>query len=63
MYALMSLQIELLTECLITHITAKWPLTTMYSLMVLQFPLLSEPLITHIAAILALLLEVSASAL
>jgi hypothetical protein len=51
------------TECFITHVAAKWPLTAMYALMSLQFPLLSEGLITEVAAILALLLKVSESAL
>jgi hypothetical protein len=59
----MCLQIALQTECFITHVAAKRPLTAMYVLMSLQFPLLSERHITEVAAILALLLKVSESAL
>jgi hypothetical protein len=36
MYALMSLQSNASNECLITHITEKWSLTSMYALMFLQ---------------------------
>jgi hypothetical protein len=53
----------LLSERLITHFAAKWPITTMYAQMSLQFPLVSECLITGAAAILALLLKVSKSIL
>jgi hypothetical protein len=42
MYALMPLQITLLTERLITHITAKRPLPSMYALMNLQTTLKAE---------------------
>jgi hypothetical protein len=35
-YPLVSLQIPLLNECLITHVTAEWPLTTVYALVFLQ---------------------------
>jgi hypothetical protein len=63
MYVLMSLQMALTTEWLITHITGKWPLPIMYALMSLQFPLLSECLIAHITGVLALLLKVNESTL
>jgi hypothetical protein len=56
-------EITPLSERLITHFAAKWPLTTMYAPMCLQFPLVSECLITGAAAILALLLKVSESTL
>jgi hypothetical protein len=42
MYALMPLQITLLNERLITHVTAKWLLPTMYALMCLQMTLNTE---------------------
>jgi hypothetical protein len=51
------------TECFITNVAAKWPLTAMYEQMFLQFPLLSKPLFTEVAAILAIGLNVSESAL
>jgi hypothetical protein len=63
MYPLMSLQMALITEWFITHVTVKWPLTTMYARMSLQITLVTECLITHTAAILALLLKVSESTL
>jgi hypothetical protein len=63
MCALMSLEITLLTEWLITHAAAKWPLPIMYALMSLQLLLLSECLITDFAAILTLLFRVSESIL
>jgi hypothetical protein len=36
MCPLMRLQMTVLTECLTTHATGKWPVTTMYVLMCLQ---------------------------
>jgi hypothetical protein len=63
MYAMMSLQMALNTERVITHITVKAPLTTMYARMSLQISLPTECLITHTAAILALLLKLSESTL
>jgi hypothetical protein len=38
----MLLQITLLTERLITNMTAKWPIPTMYASMFLQITLLTE---------------------
>jgi hypothetical protein len=42
MYALMCLQMGMLSELLITHVTAKWQLPTMYELMFLQITLKTE---------------------
>jgi hypothetical protein len=42
MYAEMCLQMALPAESIITHLAAKWPLTTMYALMFLQITLLTE---------------------
>jgi hypothetical protein len=42
MYALMFIQITLLTEQLTTYVTAKRPLPTMYALMSLQITLPAE---------------------
>jgi hypothetical protein len=42
MYVLMTLQIALLAEWLITHIAVKWPVTTMYEVMFLQITMLIE---------------------
>jgi hypothetical protein len=59
MYALMSFQMTLSTERLITQVTAKWPLPTMYALMPLQIILLAEWLIAHVTAKLPLLARYS----
>jgi hypothetical protein len=59
----MYIQKALPTERLITHLAAKWPLTTTYALMCFQITLLSEYLIAHITGVLALLLKVSESIL
>jgi len=42
MYALMSYEIALVTECLITHMTSIRSLTTMYVLMSYQMSLVTE---------------------
>jgi hypothetical protein len=47
MYALMSYQMALMTECHITHRTGIWALTTMYALMSYQMTLFTECLVTH----------------
>jgi hypothetical protein len=47
MYALMWYQIELMTECLITHFTWIWSLPRMYAWMWYQTELMTECLITH----------------
>jgi len=44
----------LLTECFITHLTAKRAITTMYALMCYQSVLLTECLITHLTAVRAI---------
>jgi hypothetical protein len=36
MYELMELQIIMQTEGLLTHLTGKWPLSTVYAVMLLQ---------------------------
>jgi low affinity Fe/Cu permease len=47
MHVLMSYQITLLSECLITHFTGIRTLTTMYAMMCYKTALLSEGPITH----------------
>jgi hypothetical protein len=42
MYALMLLQMILITEWLITHVTAKWRFPAMYTLMLRQIILIEE---------------------
>jgi hypothetical protein len=42
MYALMTLETTLLTERLITDVTAKWPVTAVCALVSLQITLLTE---------------------
>ena len=54
MYALMSYQIALLTECLITQITGISTLTTMYAMMCYLIAPTNERFITHITNIRAL---------
>ena len=51
MYALMSYQIALLTERLVTRITSIRALTSMYALMSYQIALSTERLITHFTGI------------
>jgi len=51
LYAFMSNETVVLTECLITHITAKKALTTMYELMIYQTALDTDCLIIHITSI------------
>jgi hypothetical protein len=51
MYELVTLQVRLPAECLITHIAGIWALSSMYELVSLHIKLLTKCLITHITGI------------